>query len=176
MTTRAQLRRAASSLPEVEEKPHFGHVAYYVNGKGFASVDKDDRVLLHLPDEEAEATLTELPTAERLIRMGTPIGLAVPLADIDGQQLNALVRRAWFARAPKRLGSALAQADSGEMPHDLPASIGRPATAALLGAGITTLSQVGARTDAELLALHGVGPKAVRLLRDEIERRGSAGP
>ncbi|MEU2201560.1 hypothetical protein [Isoptericola sp. NPDC019482] len=37
----------------------------------------------------------------------------------------------------------------------------------LAGAGVTTLAVVAARTDAELLALHGVGPKAVRILREQ---------
>ena len=52
--------------------------------------------------------------------------------------------------------------------NDLPASIG-PATSALLSANITSLKQVADLTDKELLALHGVGPKAVRILREYIE-------
>lgn len=51
---------------------------------------------------------------------------------------------------------------------DLPAAIGRPATRALAGAGITTLSDVARLTDADLLALHGVGPRAVRILREAL--------
>ena len=50
----------------------------------------------------------------------------------------------------------------------LPRSIGRPASAALALVGVTRLEQVAAMTDRELLALHGVGPKAVRLLREAI--------
>ncbi len=42
--------------------------------------------------------------------------------------------------------------------------IGRPATGALLDAGYGTLADLPADLD-ELLALHGVGPSAVRLLR-----------
>ena len=42
--------------------------------------------------------------------------------------------------------------------------IGRPASGALLDAGYYTLADLPADLD-ELLALHGVGPKAVRLLR-----------
>ena len=49
---------------------------------------------------------------------------------------------------------------------DLPRAIGRPATRALANAGITTMAQVAALSDADLAALHGVGPKAVRILRD----------
>ncbi len=55
---------------------------------------------------------------------------------------------------------------------DLPASIGRPALGALRAAGIDRLSEVARRREEELLALHGVGPKAVRLLRAELAGRG----
>ena len=50
----------------------------------------------------------------------------------------------------------------------LPPTIGRPATRALEGAGITTLEQVAATGDRELLALHGFGPRALRILREAI--------
>ena len=42
--------------------------------------------------------------------------------------------------------------------------IGRPATQALAVIGVTTLEQVAKYSEKELLALHGVGPKAIRLL------------
>lgn len=58
-------------------------------------------------------------------------------------------------------------------PPGLP-PVGRPATAALERAGITTLPQVAALSAAELLALHGVGPKAVRLLREALAGEGLA--
>ncbi|MFC7535168.1 DNA-binding protein [Actinoplanes sp. GCM10030250] len=54
---------------------------------------------------------------------------------------------------------------------DLP-SIGRPATGALMSAGITTLAQVAAHRRADLLAMHGVGPKAIRILDAALEERG----
>ncbi|QTJ67201.1 hypothetical protein HYG77_17500 [Rhodococcus sp. ZPP] len=56
---------------------------------------------------------------------------------------------------------------------DLP-PIGRPANSALLEAGITTLAQVAARSRRELLAMHGVGPKAVRILEGALEEIGLA--
>jgi hypothetical protein len=56
---------------------------------------------------------------------------------------------------------------------DLP-PIGRPANGALLQAGVTTLSRVAERTRGELLALHGVGPKAIRILEAALEERGLA--
>lgn len=53
-----------------------------------------------------------------------------------------------------------------------PAAMGKPANAALVAAGITTLEQVAERSERELLALHGVGPKAVRILRALLAERG----
>ncbi|WP_166404609.1 hypothetical protein [Labedella endophytica] len=52
------------------------------------------------------------------------------------------------------------------MVDELPRGIGRAATNALVAAGITALSAAVRLSDAELLDLQGVGPKAVRILRD----------
>jgi predicted flap endonuclease-1-like 5' DNA nuclease len=54
---------------------------------------------------------------------------------------------------------------------DLPKTSG-PATAALNGAGIYRLEQLTQVTEAELMALHGVGPKAVRILKEALAERG----
>jgi predicted flap endonuclease-1-like 5' DNA nuclease len=54
---------------------------------------------------------------------------------------------------------------------DLPA-IGAPARRALAGEGITRLDQLTVLTEAELARLHGVGPKAVGLLRRALLERG----
>jgi predicted flap endonuclease-1-like 5' DNA nuclease len=55
---------------------------------------------------------------------------------------------------------------------DLPRAIGAPATRALHAVGITRLDQVAERREAELGALHGVGPKALRLLGAALAERG----
>lgn len=54
---------------------------------------------------------------------------------------------------------------------DLPA-LGRPANRALLSIGVTTLAQASQLTEAELLALHGVGPRAIRLLDEAFAEQG----
>lgn len=56
-------------------------------------------------------------------------------------------------------------------PNELPA-IGTPARRALTGAGLTTWDAVDAAPDRDLLALHGFGPKALRILREGRARRG----
>ncbi|ROO62335.1 hypothetical protein EDC02_4311 [Micromonospora sp. Llam0] len=54
---------------------------------------------------------------------------------------------------------------------DLP-PIGRPANSALLAAGVTTLAQVATYRRDDLLAMHGVGPKAVGILATALAERG----
>ncbi len=49
--------------------------------------------------------------------------------------------------------------------NDLPAKLAKPAQRALAGAGIRSLTDLTKRTEAEVLALHGMGPNAMALLR-----------
>ena len=58
--------------------------------------------------------------------------------------------------------------DSTTPPTPLPPGIGGPATAALALVGITTLDDVRGVDLDELLRLHGVGPKAIRVLREAL--------
>lgn len=51
------------------------------------------------------------------------------------------------------------------MSTPLPKSIGRPATNALAAANITSLEDVGKLTEKQLADLHGVGPKAITILK-----------
>jgi len=50
--------------------------------------------------------------------------------------------------------------------------IGRPATGALAAIGITTLEGAAALGEKQLLAQHGVGPRAVQILRDALAAAG----
>ena len=59
-------------------------------------------------------------------------------------------------------------ADSTTSPTPLPRGIGRPATNALALEGITTLDDVREVDLDGLLRLHGVGPKAIRILREAL--------
>lgn len=51
---------------------------------------------------------------------------------------------------------------------DFPPGIGAPARGALTAAGYTRLGQLTQLSEQELLRLHGVGPKAVRILREAL--------
>ncbi|TFV76224.1 DNA-binding protein [Blastococcus sp. CT_GayMR20] len=54
---------------------------------------------------------------------------------------------------------------------DLP-RIGAPATGALRLAGYTRLDQLAGVPERELGQLHGVGPRALRILREALAERG----
>jgi len=53
-----------------------------------------------------------------------------------------------------------------------PGNIGAPATRALNAAGYARLGQLANVPAAELKKLHGVGPKALRLLQEALEQHG----
>lgn len=55
---------------------------------------------------------------------------------------------------------------------NLPNNIGRPATSALTYANIFHLEQLTKISAEELLKLHGVRPKAIRLLKEALEEKG----
>ncbi|MEZ4541456.1 MAG: DNA-binding protein [Chloroflexota bacterium] len=56
--------------------------------------------------------------------------------------------------------------------YDFPPGISQPALRALLEAGYTSLEHLTAITAADALALHGMGPKGIRLLREALAARG----
>ena len=55
---------------------------------------------------------------------------------------------------------------------DLPKSIGRPAANALVAAGYTRLEQLTQVREVDIKQLHGVGPKAITLLRAALAEKG----
>jgi hypothetical protein len=57
------------------------------------------------------------------------------------------------------------------MNDDLP-KLPAPASRALSAAGCCRLSQLARMSEAELRGLHGMGPKAIGILRDALAERG----
>ncbi len=56
-------------------------------------------------------------------------------------------------------------------PNDLP-KMSAPAHRALAGAGITRLDQLTTMREADIAQLHGMGPKALRELREALAAKG----
>jgi predicted flap endonuclease-1-like 5' DNA nuclease len=63
---------------------------------------------------------------------------------------------------------------SDKQGSDLPNNLSGPAQGAFAAAGITSLEQIAALSEAEILKLHGVGPKTIPTLRSALEARGLA--
>ena len=51
-------------------------------------------------------------------------------------------------------------------------TIGAPATRALVSIGVTRLAQRAGHRRQDPLALHGFGPKAIKLLQDALDEQG----
>ncbi len=68
----------------------------------------------------------------------------------------------------------MTQSSQGDLNYDIPSGIGKPALRALTEAGYTRLDQFTAVTEAAILQLHGVGPKAVNSIRSALSARGLA--
>ncbi len=65
------------------------------------------------------------------------------------------------------------QASEPRLPEgDFPAGLASPARRALAAAGYVRLEQLAGASEAELLKLHGMGPKAIEQLRRALEARG----
>lgn len=63
---------------------------------------------------------------------------------------------------------------SHEPASDLTPRIGKVATRELAIHGYTAYADLTTATPKELMAIHGVGPKAIRILEEELRARGLA--
>lgn len=70
---------------------------------------------------------------------------------------------------PKCWSGAYRKQQQGDLPDDLSA----PAIRGLRAAKIVSLKQLSRRTEEEVAALHGVGPRALLVLRRALHARGS---
>jgi len=55
---------------------------------------------------------------------------------------------------------------------DFPVGLAAPAQRALAAAGITRLEQLTRFSEADLMQMHGIGPKALELLRQTLAAKG----
>jgi DNA-directed RNA polymerase alpha subunit len=74
-----------------------------------------------------------------------------------------------FSRKPAQEEAPMS---SDQTASDFPAKLSKPAQRALAGAGYTRLEQLTRVSEAELLKLHGMGPKALGLLRSALADQG----
>jgi predicted Fe-Mo cluster-binding NifX family protein len=53
-----------------------------------------------------------------------------------------------------------------------PKGLAKPAHRALAGAGVTNLEALAGRREADIAALHGMGPNGMKVLREALAARG----
>jgi len=107
IVTEKDFRRIALSLPEVEEKSHFGNPDFRVAGKIFATLGLASEgygVLLVSPEDQsgmvADAPEIFSPVPGGWGRKGST---RVRLAKVGPDILEGALRLAWKRKAPKRL-------------------------------------------------------------------------
>jgi predicted flap endonuclease-1-like 5' DNA nuclease len=61
-----------------------------------------------------------------------------------------------------------------ETKSEFPKGVAKPAIRALASVGVVRLDQVARFTEADLLALHGMGPKAIRLIKEALRAKGKS--
>jgi hypothetical protein len=127
-----------------------------------AVIDRSPTV--RAPDLAAELG-RDTPSFKRDVRKLKELGLTESL-DI-GYRLSPRGAAVVDAEAGAPRTDRHAPPDGTPLPR-----IGAPATRALRAEGIWTLEQVRELSEEQLVALHGVGPVAVRLLREALAERG----
>jgi predicted flap endonuclease-1-like 5' DNA nuclease len=73
---------------------------------------------------------------------------------------------------PQRARDPVADTPDVRPVGDLPNAIGKTAARVLADAGITSLADVASRSPKELLAMHGMGPKAISVLSEALAAQG----
>ncbi len=66
----------------------------------------------------------------------------------------------------------VANQSTAAIQDNFPPGVAQPALRALVAAGYTTLDQLAKVKEADLAKLHGMGPKALGLLRAALNQRG----
>ncbi len=91
--------------------------------------------------------------------------------DLSGvaRDIRRLLARADVPESGEAPGDATMDA---ERSSDLPGGLGKPARRALAGDGYTRLEQLTQVSEAEVLELHGMGPKALEKIRAALSERG----
>jgi hypothetical protein len=104
MLTRDDIRRAALSLPEAYEAPHFHMASFRVAKKIFCTLhDPEPRIMLKL-DPEDQANLADGAVIEPVPgSWGRKGSTFVWFEKLEPERLPDLMRTAWANVAPKRL-------------------------------------------------------------------------
>lgn len=173
-----RVRRMCLALPGSEERLSHGEPAFFVGRKVFVVFANnhhgDGRVAIWAP---APPGYQAAKTAERPKVFFVPpyVGqrgwVGIVLSQIDDKDLRFHIQVAWELIAPKKVRMAVQAVAAAE---DLPKGIGAPARRALAQAGYIRLEQLNGVPRVTLSKLHGMGPKALRMLETALKAQAMA--
>lgn len=146
------------AIPGVTERLQYGKPHYLADGK-YACVIGTAKGWVTCTIFNAAA----LNAPEGLFEPGPPDRKTIKIRQgqaVDYDQLAALLRQAEMATP----------AEQPSLPW--PSTLGQPARRALAGAGYTRLDQLAAIGEAEIARLHGIGPNALKQLRQALAAHG----
>jgi hypothetical protein len=110
MTMTSQIRALATGLPEVTEKQHhlFKVPVWQVRGRTFLGMGRDETTAVFcITEESANMSAMADPEHAAAVRRKDArrsfLGLEVHLAGVAFERVEALVREAWLAQAPRML-------------------------------------------------------------------------
>lgn len=104
-------RELALSLPDAEERDHFGSPSFRVKGKIFAQLsardNEEQRVLVKLPAaDQAALTMSDPDTFLSVPQWSQHGWTYVQLATVEESMLRGLLIQSWRQVAPKKLVAA----------------------------------------------------------------------
>jgi hypothetical protein len=183
----ARVRRLCLALPETSERLSHGEPTFFVHKKVFvmfADNHHDDgriAVWLSMPPGAQAALIAKAPKIYfKPSYVGGRGWLGIELARITDEDLSFHIQVAWELIAPKRLLASMPDVNALKVgtkkakpqpQADLP-KLAAPARRALAAAGVTSLARLARFSEAEVKAWHGIGPNALKALRQAIRANG----
>jgi hypothetical protein len=179
------VRRVGLTLPDVEAARRYdGSPVLKVFGNFMAGLAshpsaEPETLVVRIAVEERDELMEDAPQTYYVTDYyrSHPVVL-VRLSDIDGEALRDLLsmaRRLTLAKSRTGRGRQsvprIPMTKRETMSDGLPAGLGAPAVRALTGAGFTTLRQLTKATEADLLKLHGMGPRAIGTITAALRER-----
>lgn len=115
MVSLAAARKLALSLPDAEERDHFGSPSFRVKGKIFAQLSnatgEDQRALVKLPEADQTALIMSDPdTFSSVPQWGRYGWTHVQLARVGESMLREVLCQSWRLVAPRKLIAAVSDA------------------------------------------------------------------
>lgn len=102
-----------------------------------------------------------------------PVEAWVALSNMNRNDTNKSRTNICSLAASKRKKNA-ADKLAATAKEDFPPRVAQPALRALAAAGYTRLDQLAKIREEGLTKLHGIGPKAIRLIREALKKRGQS--